>query len=81
MNNSAIDELNLMAIDSSLVCLYRERRVVRAAFPVSFNDVLINVDDCFHIIMTFSLVLDRLVLVKACLIASFSLATSRPKSL
>jgi hypothetical protein len=48
MDYSAIGKLYLVAIKATLVGLDRQRRVVLPVLPVGFNNVLINVDYCFH---------------------------------
>tara|TARA_R110000803_G_scaffold179230_2_gene241635 strand:- start:569 stop:733 length:165 start_codon:yes stop_codon:yes gene_type:complete len=48
MDYSAISELYLVAINAALVGLDRQRRIVRPAFSVGFDYVLIDMDYCFH---------------------------------
>tara|TARA_R110001606_G_scaffold15490_2_gene63598 strand:+ start:319 stop:531 length:213 start_codon:yes stop_codon:yes gene_type:complete len=48
MDYSAIRKLYLVAVNAAFVGLDRQGRIVRPVLPVGFNNVLINVNYCFH---------------------------------
>ena len=48
MDNRTVNKSYLVAVDTALVSLNRERWIVLPAAPVGLNNMLIDMDDCFH---------------------------------